>query len=84
MFAAQKQKKAKEAKENDAKHFQNGDVDQGGEATEHLSGQKHDVHMDTATQAGHTVTGQPVDNGIHPSYDHTLGMYSLHVFPFTI
>lgn len=72
MFAAQKQKKAKEAKENDAKHFQNGDVDQGGEATEHLSGQKRDVHMDTATQAGHTVTGQPVDNGIHPSYDHTL------------
>lgn len=77
MFAAQKEKKAKEAKENEGKLAQNGDSNQARSATEHFNGQVHpQVHMDANSYGGHLVVGWNVDNNIHPNYDHALGMYS--------
>ena len=65
MFAAQKEKKAKEAKENEVKHSQNNDVNhRSGGAVEHMNPQ---VHMDTMSYGGYPNAGWPVDKGMHPA-----------------
>ena len=75
MFAAQKEKKAKEAKENEGKPAQNDDSNQARGATQHFNGQVHpQVHMDANSYGGHLSVGWTVDNNIHPSYDHAVGM----------
>ena len=62
IFAAQKQKKAKE---NETKIVKNGDSKQRVEQEEHVDGHKH--HSD------HFGPWRPVDSGIPASYDSTLG-----------
>ena len=76
MFAAQKEKKAKGTKENEAKSgAQNGDVNHGRGAIEHYNGQVHSqVHIDATSYGGHQGVRWPVDQGMHPSFDHALGM----------
>ena len=75
MFAAQKEKKAKD---NEGKNAQNGDTNQGRGAIEHLNSQVHpQMHIDATGYGGHPGVGWPVDTSIHPSYDPALGMYSL-------
>lgn len=77
MFAAQKQKKAKEAKEIEGKIVENVEPDQDGGATDRLNPQvHHQVHMDASGYSSHPSVGLPVDNAIHPSYDAAFGMYS--------
>ena len=78
MFAAQKEKKAKEAKENEGKNAQNGDVNHTGRgAMEHLNSQVHpQVYMDNVNYGGHPGVGWPVDKGVHNNYDPSLGTYS--------
>lgn len=61
IFAAQKQKKAKE---NETKIVKNGDSKQRVEPEEHVNGHKH--HSD------HFGPWRPVDSGIPASYDSTL------------
>ena len=62
IFAAQKQKKAKE---NETKIVKNGDSKQRVEPEEHVNGHKH--HSD------HFGPWRPVDSGVPASYDSTLG-----------
>ena len=77
MFAAQKEKKAKETKENEGKLAQNGDSNQSKGTAEHFNGQVHpQVHTDPNSYGGHLGVGWTVDNNIHPTYDHALGMYN--------
>jgi len=74
MFAAQKEKKAKEAKEIEGKNAQNGDVNHTGRgAMEHLNSQVHpQVYMDNVNYGGHPGVGWPVDKGVHNNFDPSL------------
>lgn len=71
MFAAQKEKKAKEAKENDGKNSNNNDVNHRSGAMEHFN---PPVHMDGMSYSSHPNPGWPVDKGIPSTYDPALGM----------
>lgn len=81
IFAAQKEKKAKETKENEGKNSHNNDVNHNSGAIEHVnpphayvdgitySGHPHTGHPNT----GHPNTGWTVDNGVPSTYDPALG-----------
>ncbi|KAJ7387322.1 Kinesin- protein 12 [Desmophyllum pertusum] len=69
MFAAQKEKKAKEAKENDGKNSNNNDVNHRSGTMEHFN---PPVHMDGMSHGGHPNPGWPVDKGIPSTYDPAL------------
>lgn len=71
MFAAQKEKKAKETKENGVKHLDNDDVNHRGVAIEHTNPQ---AHMDAVGYGGYPKAGWPVDKAMHSTYDPALGM----------
>ncbi|XP_078360940.1 kinesin-like protein KIF12 isoform X2 [Oculina patagonica] len=76
MFAAQKEKKAKEAKDNEVKHLNNNDVNHKSGAIEHMQPQTHintQAHVDAMSYGGYPNAGWPVDNGMHSTYDPALG-----------
>lgn len=72
MFAALKEKKAKGAKENEAKKVvQNGDVNHGKGAKEQFNSQ---VHIDETSFGGHQSVGWPVEQDVHFSNNLAPGM----------
>ena len=73
MFAAQKEKKAKETKENEGKNSHNNDVNHksGVGVIEHVN--PPHAYMDEINYGGHPNTGWTVDNGIPSTYDPALG-----------
>ena len=72
MFAAQKEKKAKETKENEAKNSHNNEVNHKNGAIEHVN--TPHVYIDGIIYDGQPNTGWTVDNGIPSTYDPALGM----------
>ncbi|KAM7438087.1 Kinesin-related protein 12 [Porites harrisoni] len=71
MFAALKEKKAKGAKENEAKKVvQNGDVNHGNGAKEQFNSQ---VHIDATSFGGHQSVGWPVEQDVHFSNNFVPG-----------
>lgn len=72
MFAALKEKKAKGAKENEAKKVvQNADVNHGNGAKEQFNTQ---VHIDATSFGGHHSVGWPVEQDVHFSKNLVPGM----------
>ena len=72
MFAALKEKKAKGAKENEAKKVaQNGGVNHGNGAKEQFNSQ---VHIDATSFGGHQSVGWPVEQDVHFSNNLAPGM----------
>lgn len=72
MFAAQKEKKAKETKENEGKNSHNNGVNHKSGTTEHLN--PPHAYMDSISYGGHPKnTGWTVDKGIPSTYDPALG-----------
>ena len=71
MFAAQKEKKAKETKENEGKNSHNNDVNHKSGVIEHVN--PPHAYMDEINYGGHPNTGWTVDNGIPSTYDPALG-----------
>ena len=76
IFAAQKEKKAKETKENEGKNSHNNDVNHNSGAIEHVN--PPHVYVDGISYGGHPNTGHPntgwtVDNGVPLTYDPALG-----------
>lgn len=72
MFAALKEKKAKGAKENEAKKVvKNGDVNHGNGAKEQFNSQ---VHIDATSFGGHQSVGWPVEQDVHFSNNFVPGM----------
>ena len=77
IFAAQKEKKAKETKAgNEDKNSQNNDVNHNSGAIEHVN--PPHAYVDGITYSGHPNTGHPntgwtVDNGVPSTYDPALG-----------
>jgi len=75
MFAAQKEKKAKETKENEAKNSHNNEANHKNGAIEHVNPPQ--VYIDGISYGGQPNTGRTVDNGIPSTYDPALGMFIL-------
>ena len=72
MFAALKEKKAKGAKENEAKKVvQNGDVNHSKGVKEQFNSQ---VHIDATSFGGHQSVGWPVEQDVHFSNNLVPGM----------
>lgn len=73
MFAVQKEKKAKEAKENDGKNAHTNDANQRNGAMEHRNPQ---ILIDGMNYGVHPNGGWPVDNGVQSGYNPAaLSMY---------
>ena len=71
MFAAQKEKKAKETRENEGKNSHNNDVNHKSGAIEQVNPPQ--AYMDGISYGGHSNTGWTVDNGIPSTYDPVQG-----------
>lgn len=71
IFAAQKEKKAKETKENEGKNSHNNDVNHNSGAIEHVN--PPHAYVDGISYGGHPNTGWTVDNGVPSTYDPALG-----------
>jgi len=71
MFAAQKEKKAKETKENEGKNSHNNEMNRKSGPVEHVN--PPNAYIDGISYGGHPNTGWTVDNGIPSTYDPALG-----------